>query len=88
MKIDIKNDVMDKLNAMGINATEQTINSIVQRVNEAVIAKDYYELIEEAIGVEFGLRDVKKTTDQSTSFEDPVKREIQKNLIGGVFWWL
>ena len=109
MKIDIRNDVKDKLNAMGINATEQTINRIVQRVYEAGKARDYYEIIEEAIEVENELRDAKKTedpqaelsnkhegvkeealapTDNRTNFEDPVKRDIQKNLLGGLFWWL
>ncbi|KOS68513.1 hypothetical protein AEA09_08090 [Lysinibacillus contaminans] len=109
MKIDIRNDVMDKLKAMGIDATEQTINSIVQRVYEAVITRDYYDIIEEAIKVENERRDAKKDedpqtklsnkyegvkeevlepTNNRTSFEDPVKKDIQKNLLGGLFWWL
>lgn len=98
MKIDIRKDVINKLNTMGINATEQTIDSIVQRVSEAVIARDYYEIIEEAIKVEHELKDAKtyegdtdealEPTDNRTSLEDPVKKDIQKNLLGGMFWWL
>lgn len=103
MKIDIRNDVMDKLNEMGINATEQAISSIAQRVYEEVITSDYYERIEEAIKAEHELIDVKINEDpeakfayiyetepanNKTSFEDPVKKDIQKNLIRGMYWWL
>lgn len=105
MKIDIKNDVIEKLKEMEINANEQTINSIVQQVYKAVIARDYNEIIEEAIEVENERRETKKTedtqakledvkeeasesTDNRASFEDPVKKDIQKNLLGGLFWWL
>lgn len=93
MKIDIKSDVMNTLNEMKMNATEEDIHRITQRVYAAVIANNYKELIQEAIEIELELVNSKNNKNVDSvynriRFEDPVKKDIEKNLVGGLFWWL
>lgn len=90
LKIDIKSDVMDKLNEMNMDATDEDIHRITQHVYEAVLPNNYNELIREAIQVNLELIECKNVDPvyNRMRFEDQVKKDIEKNLLGGLFWWL
>lgn len=93
MKLDVRADVMNQLSEMKINATEKEINNITQRIYNTIITGEYYDVIKEAIEVEMGLIGSKNNNNLEPAyngmrFEDPVRKDIEKNLLGGLFWWL